>query len=301
MRDVTMSGMPPELMTLPADAFVEAAVKAQGLQDVSPRDVHALTQAILRGVNKSRIWEALSARNEGRLISPPAVLPTALVRADDDLVIEDVLVDHAPGDDVAFIEYAFARLVGRHPELHERLALQAELAADTLSRSAAVQRIISTGRSEERAPTVARMSGTQPFAIVSGERAERQLLIRRSADSEYIFAEGALKNARVTGKGVELFGGLAIAGPGRPLRPGLWRLFIDWQQPEDAAIAIEVTANGGAESLVAMEVAGPAVFAAEFRIKPEHVLAEVLVHGVRSAGDTWIVQPREVSLAWVGK
>ena len=52
MRDVTMSGMPPELMTLPADAFVEAAVKAQGLQDVSPRDVHALTQAILRGVNK---------------------------------------------------------------------------------------------------------------------------------------------------------------------------------------------------------------------------------------------------------
>ncbi len=301
MTETSITAVPADLINLPGDVFVAKAVERLGVADMSPRERHALAQAIYRGVNKSRIWESLSARGDGRAIATAPRLPSSLVRSDDDIAIQEVLIDHASEDDVMFIDYAFFRLVGRDPELSERLRIQASLADGSLDRKGAILAILDAARAEGRSPVVAAMTGDQPFALVSGNRSERLILIKKLAGQEYLVADGALRNARVVEGGLQLSGGLALAGPGHALRPGLWRLQVDWSQDDEAAISIDVTANGGAEKLLGLTFAGSAVVNAEFRVEPEHLVSEALVHGVRRGRKRWLTRPREVSLKWVNK
>ncbi|WP_313574528.1 hypothetical protein [Brevundimonas sp.] len=301
MSDIAPAPVPSDLIGLPGDAFVASAVKRLRLSDVSPREEHAMVQAIYRGVNKTRIWEALSARSEGRLIAEPVHLPTSLMRGDDELAIEDILIDHAPEDDAIFITYAYFRLLGRDPELRERLTLQEALAKGDLDRRGAVAAVVAASRAEGRSPYVASSAGGEDLAIVSGERSERLLLFKRLSPKDCLVADGALREASLVDGGLKLHGGLALAGPKRSLKAGLWRLLVDWSQEDDAAIAVEVTSNGGAERLLGLTISGSAVFNAEFRVMPEHLISEVLVYAVRKGAGDWIVRPREVSLEWVSE
>lgn len=295
--------IPPELLKLPAQSFVNTAIETLGVPNVSPRDANALVQAIFRGVNKSRIWEALQARNSGRPTNAPPIVPTALVRPDDDLAVEEVLTGHAPSDDVAFLDYTAFRLMGRSLEMHERLALQARLNGGA-ERAAIVVDVIDMARSEGRTPVVARMNGETPFSLVSAERTERLVLMLALNDKELMVADGLTAHARHSETGLELGEGLVFAGPKKPLRPGIWRLNLDWGQHRESAICVEATANGGAEKLFAMTFSGPARFASEFRILPEHLVCELLIFAVRKGEGVdhpWIVRPREVSLSWVAE
>lgn len=302
MTETSNSAVPADLINLPGDVFVAQAVERLGVTDISSRERHALAQSIYRGVNKARIWESLSARSEGRTIAPAPGMLTSLVRPDDDIAIQEVLIDHASEDDAIFIDYAFFRLVGRDPELAERLRIQGALAKGSLDRKGALLTILEAARAEGRSPVLAAMSDDQPFALVSGNRSERLVLIKKLAGREYLVADGALRNARVVEGGLELSGGLALTGPARSLRPGLWRLQVDWGQDDEAAISIEVTANGGAEKLLTLTFAGSAVVNAEFRVEPEHLISDAMVHGVKRGGrKRWLTRPREVSLKWVGK
>lgn len=301
MSDIAPAPVPSDLIGLPGDAFVASAVKRLRLSDVSPREEHAMVQAIYRGVNKTRIWEALSARSEGRLIAESVRLPSSLMRGDDELSIEDVLIDHAPEDDAIFITYVYFRLLGRDPELRERLTLQEAMAKGDLDRKSAVAAIVAASRAEGRSPYVARSTGGENFAIVSGERSERMLLFKRLSPKDCLVADGALREASLVDGGLKLHGGLVLAGPKRSLKAGLWRLLVDWSQEEDAAIAVEVTSNGGAERLLGLTVSGSAVFNVEFRVMPDHLVSEVLIHAVRKGAGDWIVRPREVSLEWVSE
>lgn len=302
MTQISLTPVPADLINLPGDAFVAQATARLGVKDMSPREHHALAQAIYRGVNKSRIWESLSARSDGRAIAPTPHLPTSLVRSDDDIAIQEVLIDHAPEDDAIFIDYAFFRLVGRDAELSERFRIQGALADGRLDRQGAIREIMNAARSEGGSPVVATMGGDQPFALISADRSERLVLIKKLGAQEYLVADGALHNARVVEGGVELSGGLALTGPKRALRPGLWRLNVDWGQDEEAVISIDVTANGGAEKLMGLTLAGSAVCSLEFRVAPEHLVSEVLIHGVRKGGaDHWLARPREVSVNWVSE
>lgn len=302
MTETSMTPVPADLINLPGDAFVAEAIRRLGVADLPPRERHALAQAIYRGVNKSRIWESLSARSDGRAIAEPPHLLTSLVRPDDDVAIQEVLIDHASEDDAIFIDYAFFRLVGRDPELGERLRIQHALSNGTLDRKGAILAILDAARAEGRSPVVAEMSGDQPFALVSGKRSERLVLIKKLSPQEYLIADGALHNARVVDGALELSDGLVLAGPRRSLRPGLWRLQVDWSQGDEAVISIDVTANGGAEKLLGLTLVGSAVVNAEFRVEPEHLVSEVLVHGVRRNGKKrWLTRPREISLKWAGQ
>lgn len=294
--------LPADMIALPGDAFVAEAVRRLNLSQISAREQHALAQTIYRGVNKSRIWEALSARSENRPTQSAPRLMTALVRPDDEVAVEEVLIDHADDDDAIFIEYAYFRLVGRDPELAERMQLQVALAEGQIDRHQAVQSIIEVARAEGRDPMVARMSSDQPFALISAERHERLVLVKRLSAREYLVAEGALHGASLEEEGLKLFGGLALAGPKRALKPGLWRLKLDWGQDVDAAILVEVTANAGAETILQVGFSGTTLCNLEFRVQPEHLISEVLVHGLRKGQEEdWIVRPREISLSWVGE
>lgn len=295
--------VPADMIALAGDAFVKEAVQRLNLTtQISVREQHAMAQTIYRGVNKSRIWEALAARNENRPMDKAPVLMTALIRPDDEVAIEEVLVDHGCEDDAIFLEYAFFRLVGRDPELAERARLQAALGAGEIDRHQAVLEIINIARAEGRNPIVAQINGDQPFSLVSAERQERQVLVKRLSPREYLIAEGGLQGGTLQDEGIQLHGGLALIGPKRPLKAGTWRLKIDWSQDADAAILIEVTANAGAEKILQVELAGTTLCNLEFRVKPEHMISEVLIHGLRKGqAEHWIVRPREVSLAWVAE
>lgn len=302
MNQTQSTPLPADLISLPGDVFVARAIERLGVKDMTPREHHALAQALYRGVNKSRVWESLAARGDGRSASPAPGLPSSLVRPDDEIAILEVLIDHAPEDDVIFIDYAFFRLVGRDPELSERLRLQNALAQGDLDRRGVVDSILASSRAEGREPVVAAMAGDQPFALISGEQSERIVLIKRLATKEYLVADGGLRNARVTSAGLELLGGAALAGPKRSLRPGRWILVLDWAQDDQAAIAVEVTANGGADKLLSVTCVGSARCSLELEVLPEHLVCEVLIHGVRKGvAEAWMVQPREVSLAWSGQ
>ena len=301
MTDISPSPVPSDLLALPGDAFVTRAVERLGLADVSSREAHAMVQAIYRGVNKTRVWEALSARSEGRLIAEPKTLPSSLVRGDDEIAMEDVLIDHAPEDDVIFITYLYFRLLGRDPELRERLTMQQALGSGAMDRKGAVAAVVAAAKAEGRSTYVASSTDGEDLAIVSAERTARLLLFKRLTSRDCLVADGALRAARLVDGGLELHGGLALAGPKRSLKAGVWRLLVDWCQADDAAIAVEVTGNGGADRLLSLTVAGSAVFNAEFRVAPEHLVSEVLIHGVRKGDGDWIAHPREVSLEWVAE
>lgn len=301
MTDTSPSAVPADLIGLAGDAFVTRSIERIGLTDVSPREKHALVQAIYRGVNKARVWEALAARSDGRLIVEPKRVPSSLVRGDDEIAIDDVLIDHAPEDDAIFLTYAYFRLLGRDPELGERLAMQDKLAKGAINRRGAVEAIIATAKGEGRSTYVADSVAGEDLAIISGERAARMLLFKRLSPRDCIVADGALRAAKVVDGGLELHGGLALCGPKRSLRPGVWRLLLDWSQEDDAAIAVEVTGNGGVERLLGLTIAGSAVVNLEFRVEPEHLVSEVLIHAVRKGKGDWIVRPREVSLEWVSE
>jgi len=303
-RETAMTGMPSNLMSLPAEAFVRAAVEHLDLPGVTPRDINVMTQSIFRGVNKSRVWEALQARAQGRPPRTPMGVPTALVRPDDEIAIEEVLVGHAPEDDVIFLDYAFYRLVGRAPELHERLALQRDLTAGAADRSDIIARIVQIAYGEARTPVVARLEGMNPFALVSAKQAERLLLLHRLSNGQLVAAEGGLTPAvEVVEDGLSLSAGLVFQGKKQSLRPGLWRLNVDWRQPSGSVVTIAATANAGLESLFSLTLAGPASFAGEFRVLPEHLVVEVSVYAERHTpdgeGQAWIVDPRDLSLCWV--
>lgn len=294
--------VPADMMAMAGDTFVAEAIRRLDLTQISHREQHTMAQAIYRGVNKSRIWEALLARNEGRPIKPPAILSTALVRPDDEIAVEEVLLDHSVEDDVVFIEYAYFRLVGRDPQFNERAHFQAALAAGEVDRREVVVQIINQAQAEGRSPVVATMNAGQAFSVVSSSRVERLLLVKRLNAHEYLIAEGGLHNAELDSDGLRLLGGLAISGPKRSLRPGRWRLKLDWGQDPNAVVLIEVTANGGAEKMLQAQMAGSILCQLEFRVLPEHLISEILIHGLeRGDNEEWIVRPREVSIAWVGE
>lgn len=301
-RDI--AAMPAALLKLPAESFVRAAIKALGATTVTPRDANALTQAILRGVNKSRIWAALQARSEGTPSSPPPVVPTAIVRPDDEIVVEEILTSHAPSDDVVFLEYAAFRLMGRDVQLHERLRFQDRL-NNGVSRSEIIQEIVDIARAEGRNPTVARMTGDTPFSLISAECSDRLVLMLSLGDRGLMVTGDALSfNAFYKDDGLEVSEGLVLAGPKKPLRPGLWRLNVDWRQHRDSVICVEATANAGLEKLFSMTLAGRATFSSEFRTLPEYLVCEVLIFAIRKGepdDEPWIVRPQEVSLTWVAE
>lgn len=301
---LSMECLPAKLAPLPAAAFVESAIEALGLTNMRPADAHALTQSILRGTSKSQVWASLFARASGRPSPPPVGLPSALVRPDDDICILEVLTDHAPDNDTTFIEYVYFRLAARSPELHERLRLQRELASGEISRTGAVRTILRLAQSEGRTPVLAALRSDTPFSIISGDRDERLLLLKRLSGTEYAVSENSLSgNAAFTDQGLAASEGLIFAGPKRPLRPGQWHLAIDWKQPDSVTTAIEVTVNGGMEKLTSIRFAGNALLRAEFRVLPEHLVTEVLVfisNRTSHSSDVVHLQPDELSLVWKG-
>ena len=116
----------------------------------------------------------------------------------------------------------------------------------------------------------------------SGLRINEQLVDRHAAR----------RQALLEGRGFQRFNGLEVffEAIGQ-------RVVAD----DAAAIAVEVTGNGGVDRLLGMTIAGSAVFNAEFRVAPEHLVSEVLIHAVRKGQGDWIVRPREVSLEWVAE
>ncbi|WP_292047174.1 MULTISPECIES: hypothetical protein [unclassified Brevundimonas] len=296
--------VPRNLMKLPAKDFVQTAMKTLGLKDPSPAEVNALTQSLLNGENKSRVWAVLEARSRGRPSATPPILPTALVRPDDELAIEEVLVGHALSDDVAFLDYAAFRLAGRALQMHERLDFQAQLNAG-LNRSKIVKAIMELSRLEGRNPVVARMDSDTPFMLISGTRRERLVLMMALNERELlVFDDGLSSGSRPEQGALELSEGLIFSGPKKSLKPGLWRLNMNWIQHENSSICVEATANGGLEKLLSMTFAGPCTFSGEFRVLPEHLVCEVLIFALRKgdpADKPWAARPLEVSLAWVGE
>lgn len=300
-----MTGMPPHLMSLPAEAFVRAAVDHLNVPSITQRDISILTQTIFQGVNKLRVWETLEARAQSRAARSAPRAPTALVRPDDMLAVEEVLTGHAPEDDVVFLEYAFHRLIGRAPELYERLALQRDLAEGAADRSAVIASLVQLAFGEDKVPVVARLDGAGQFVLVSGKCSERLLLLHRMLDGELAAADGCLTAAaRMVKDGLTLEPGLIFLGPKRSLRAGLWRLNVDWYQSADSVITIAATANAGVEPLFSMTLGGPAVFSSEFRVLPEHLVVEVAVYAERHTpaeeARAWTVNPRDLSLSWIG-
>lgn len=298
------AAIPAELMSLPAASFVRAAIETLGATAVTPRDANALTQSIMRGVNKSKIWAAIQARAIGVPAAAPPTVPTALVRPDDDIATEEVLIGHAPDDDTIFVDYAAYRLIGRDLQMHERLALRNRLNSGS-SRSDVLREIIDMARAEGRNPTVARIMGDTPFSLVSAERRERLVLMLSLGERGLMVADGGLtENAVYQAGGLSLESGLVFAGPKKSLRAGRWRLNVNWDQHPDSAICFEATVNGGLEKLFSMTFAGQASFASEFTTLPEHLVFELLIFAIRKgeADDAaWIVKPQEVSLTWIAE
>lgn len=296
--------IPAALLTLPAASFVRAAIDTLGATSVTLRDADALTQSIMQGVNKSTIWAAIQARATGVPAGPPPILPTALVRPDDEIALEEVLTGHAPNDDAIFLDYAAYRLMGRDLQMHERLSLQERLNGGS-SRSDLIREIVDISRAEGRNPIVARMGGDAPFSLISAERRERLVLMLSLGESGLIVADECLTdNVAYKADGLALTNGLIFAGPKKSLRAGRWRLNVNWEQHRESAVCFEATMNGGSEKLFAMTFAGQANFSCEFVALPEHLVFELLIFAVRKGeadAATWIVKPHEVSLTWIAE
>lgn len=299
MANFETPAIPTDLLVLPAEAFVKAAAARLEVELVG-RDAKALSQSLIRGVNKSRVWEALVARQEDRAPEPSPILPTAFMRGDSDIIVEDLLVAHAPADNNAFIDYAYERVASRGPTSQERLEMDFDLRRGAMTRAEAIKLLTDVAIADGHKPVLGRFT-EGGFIAATGERAESLVLVRRYG-ADYIVADRFLVQPLDVVEGGWLVApGLLAAGPKRSLRPGVWRLTVDLLQDPEAVLDIEISANGGLEYTNRMRLCGPTLMVMEFIVRPEYLVTEILLRAVRGPDEAWVINPREVSVAWVGE
>jgi hypothetical protein len=304
--------IPAGLLALPAEAFVRAAIAELKPGEIPRREITALTEALLKGVNKSRVWAALAARARGGPTPPPPSLPAVLSRPDTDaVVLIETLLPLAPDDDLIFIDEAFHRILGRSAEARDRARIQQALRRGERDRQDVVLELLEQARAEGHDPAVAslgaRLGGETPFSLLAGGHAERLVLARRIGDRELLVAEAGVGPAAVPSDGELIVdktqaGGLILAAPKRTLRSGRWRLAVDLAQSWSSRLCLDVAVNGRTESLLRLTLNGPAVFTAELEARPEHLSLELLLYGIGcdDPDEPWIVRPNEITLTWVG-
>lgn len=297
------AAIPQDMIPLPAEAFVQEAIRRLQLSNVSSSEARVIALAITRGATKSSAWRALLGRaGKGHLTARPS-LPSAIVRPDDEIVVEDVLVEFAPEDDASFLDYAFFRMLGRSPDPLERIEYEFDLRSGVLDRPSALRRIVDQAGAEGRRPVVGKISALRQMSLVSASRADAISIVKRLNPAEWMTASEALsaRSMTCTSAGWTIEPGLVIDAARLPLSAGHWRMKIDLRQPDNVAFDVFIGANGNLDTLLAQRFWGPTYANIEFVVRSEHLAISFNLIAVESGAGSWVADPREITLAKVAE
>jgi hypothetical protein len=265
-----------------ADEFVRRCAKAVGLNDLSPVEVHTLSEAIRKGKHRLDIVDILIAKvdpEDPRLTRPN---PKFVMREVDSFVIADLMEKYAPDDDREFARFAIERILGGNAADDEldaaqgelwlrpdRRAFLGELAARKMSRGQRAE--ISARAAAGETSQIHRLGG-----VAVQPAGQTRVVVRHEPGVGWT----AAANVQVSVTDVEKDGwktheGWVVAGPKQPFPPGLWRLDVHILQPEDAVIVLDVVANAGIDVLAKATLLGPARFSVRVDIRDWHHFIEL--------------------------
>jgi hypothetical protein len=266
-----------------ADEFVRRCAKAVGLNDLSPVEVHLLSDAIQKGKHRLDIVDILISKvdpEDPRLARPN---PKFVMREVDSFIIADLLEKYAPDDDREFARFAIDRILGGNATDEQLDAAQGELWLKPDRRAflegLAARRMSRGQRAEISARAAAgdidgihRLGG----ATVQPAGQKHIVVVRHEPGIGWTAAANVqVSVADVDKAGWKTHEGWVVAGPKQPFAPGLWRLDVHIVQPEDAVIVLDVVANAGIDILAKATLLGPARFSVRVDIRDWHHFIEL--------------------------
>lgn len=281
---------------------------AQMAIDIDAPTLQRLSDRIRQGVSREQIIASL--RSMKGLPQPVDRGAAALEfarsgRAGEALIVENI-TSFAPQDDKAFLLYAYAQVLGRHPDDVELARLTHHLEGRTLSRLDVLKRLNSTSMEEGRALTwdsaLVSLSGdssvdgitTRGLVEGSGYRtlsrdAAETLTLCRFDDGKWELAPSMVARIdEIRSDSWIVSDGFVLTGPKSHLSAGEWLLELDIVQPEWASVVVDVVANLAADRLFHLTAHGSLRGSFVFEKLNTHAFLEVrlLIRDARPA--QWI-------------
>jgi hypothetical protein len=298
---------------LAPEAFVRRCAERCGGEGValSELEIAELADAVRRGRPRLEILDAMLARHDpidAKLQRPNVA---ALRRDFAGNVVVDVLLRYAPGDDVAFVRFAFEQIVNRPPTPRELLSLDFDLRCGRLDRRSIVERLDAQAQVEgvkvmvsDRAPPARTESDriwTADGQMVDTLGRYRIVLVRQLAGHGWLLAPGYWHQPIETADdGWKIRPGWVLTGPKRKLASGAWRLEVEFLQDDDATIFLDVVANAGLDVLAKSLFEGPARCSLRFTVADWHHFIEVRLLKPEEAQEKCWASIRNLSLVPVG-
>ncbi|MEZ2218764.1 hypothetical protein [Rhizobium sp. RCC_161_2] len=301
---------------MPAESFVDAWATALDLTDtdLTPDDRLSLANAIRNGTNRLRVVDAMKARRP----MPPLLNERsgiqAIRREPDHFAILENFIRFAPGDDAAFLRYAFSRICGRDPTSSERLGLEFDLRRGVVTRAAVVKKIVALARrdgltafwdtlllendSEAREgsdPSNARLSSAGLLVNMEGQATA--IFVREVENVGWMIAPDLLHQPlQINDGNWQVEPGWLLTGPKRSFAEGAWLLDLDLIQAENAKLDVEIVANSGLDVLQSITLSGPFSGTLCVTIRREHRFVELRIRiHERRPEDSWL-RPRNISM-----
>ncbi|MEM6973283.1 MAG: hypothetical protein AAF577_10810 [Pseudomonadota bacterium] len=162
------------------------------------------------------------------------------------------------------------------------------------------------------APAARPGDGAQHNGPAEPERPTAATLAERGVGRRIVIAREAAGLGLILGSGISCPGldtekefpkvraGWVLTGPKRGLEPGRWNMIIDLLQPEGASIHLDIVANSGLDSLLALDLVGPACMTVGFDVAPFHHFIEIRLRKPEQAGPLHRLRPRALMLERAG-
>ncbi|MEM9783031.1 MAG: hypothetical protein AAF899_11180 [Pseudomonadota bacterium] len=269
-----------------------------------------LIAAIRSGRSRLEVARAVLGNAAGPLPPSPA---RALGREWDSFAVVELLERFAPDDDVRFAEQVFEQLLGRRPSQIEALEARFDLASGDIDRRTMIARVaamnphcrlsrVTHEPKGDRGANVNPHSTRDVSSAMIGHDGREQVLIARchpdlgwliGADIE---CRGVLGPQHAEAPLSQVPEGWILTGPKRTLKAGRWDLAVDLVQPGNAQITLDIVANSGLDTLLSLDLIGPALMTVGFDVAVFHHFLEIRINKPRQADELHQLKLRRLAL-----
>ena len=226
----------------------------------------------------------------------------SIIQPMDNHIVTDMLLNFAPNNDVAFLEFSAKKILGRNPEEGELLSIEFDLRRHTISRRGCIDWLTryakAAGRNvvyEDINPSLAHPNNFGFSSDAAG--AKQYVAVNSTGFASWEHAPNIIaQNHTIQKARWEIQPGWLITGPKVSFEPGIWLLKLDFIQPDDATLVVDVVANSGLDVLFCQEFTGSVAASIKINIKESHFFLELrLLKPVQVPSLCWIT-PRKIAL-----
>ena len=313
-----MDNLPASQFASGPRSFVRHAAERMGVS-LDEAIVDQLADRMVRGTPREQIIKYLHNIKGNRYPLEKAATALNFARAGVPgaaLIVENI-INFAPKDDKAFVNYAYSQVLARDPGQVELARLSHQLSTNSLTRRRLLE--VLTQRSLEEGRLITWDSAIGPlshpelggtgsellteatgFRVLSKDSTEI-LTLCRFTDERWALAPMMVANTlEVRTDNWLVSDGFILSGPKCHIPAGNWLLEVDLVQPEWASIVVDVVANGGIDRLFHLTAYGNIRGSFAFEKLGTHAFLEVRLRVEDAMPEQWI-SVQNVQLRKVGR